>query len=171
MNKEEWSQIYLDEILTTRTGNEDEGFFEYFVELQDEKFKIWVTDKEMEEAINIALLIVEELMLLPQNGMDSIKFADIRKSADAFETHGSIEYILTIEKILNENLKNLISKAASTVRVGGAYFLFLARPIISSAIYAVFEKLVDDLDNEEIQFCGGYFLLRAILKMRGDVVE
>lgn len=165
MNKE-WSKEYLELIQKDKTGNEDEGFFEYLVELQGEKFKVWVTDKEIEEVANITFLIMEELLLLPQKGMDSDKFADIRKSEEAIkDERGGIKHILILEQILNDDLWKLIHKAAYTMRVGGAYFLFVCRPIISSAIYAVFEKLVDNLDDEEIQFSGGYLLFRAILKM------
>ena len=56
-------------------------------------------------------------------------------------------------------------------RVGGAWAMILARPMLINAICAVYEQLVDKFDDDEMYLISGFFLLRAIMKMRGEDVK
>ena len=82
-------------------------------------------------------------------------------------------FITTAERsgLIIELGELILHKVANMRRVGGAYWMLLSRPGLISAIYAVYDRIVDNFDDENIYIQSIYFLLRAIMKVRSEEID
>ena len=52
--------------------------------------------------------------------------------------------------------------------IGGAYFMILSAPYMINTIYCVFERMLDDSDDEDMWFAEVYFVIRGAMKMHSE---
>ena len=52
--------------------------------------------------------------------------------------------------------------------IGGAYFMILSAPYMINTIYCVFERMLDDSDDEGMWFAEVYFVIRGAMKMHSE---
>lgn len=71
-------------------------------------------------------------------------------------------------KIKTDHIHKLLTEIDKVQRVGGSWAVLFANPCLIDAICAVYERLVDQFDDEELFALSGYFLLRAIMRMHSD---
>ncbi|MBP3781783.1 MAG: hypothetical protein J6I68_00890 [Butyrivibrio sp.] len=168
---------YTDAILSRlqedyATEEEIEDGCCYEVSIQDIKFRCAYTDDEMRGIIRTCVKIMKELIDINANGYTKEKF----DSYDAFgeESDNSPEHF---GKMLDrckdyetEKLNLLIAEMAEYTRVGGAWFMFIAAPGFRHVIYAIFERMLDDSDDEDMWFSCLYFLIRGAMKMHSDEI-
>ena len=97
----------------------------------------------------------------------------IEKQEDRYETDGdNVMQILGIwNSIKTEQLLELISKLDRVRRVGGAWAMLIANPCLISAIYAVYDRIVDSFDNDDLYMQSVFFLMRAVMQMNSDECE
>ena len=142
----------------------------YEVSVQNIKFRCAYTDDEMRGIIRTCVKIMKELIDINANGYTKEKF----HSYDAFggENDNSADYF---DQMLDrckdyetEKLNLLIAEMAGYTRVGGAWFMLIAAPGFRTVIYAVFERMLDDSDDENMWFSCLYFLIRGAMKMNSD---
>lgn len=170
---EEHSQV--EEFLTESINREfcmekiSENYFRYKVEIQEIKFVTELYTDEIKEAAKLTVDILEELKNITNAGINRAELDRIAEENDRQEpSRGNIMQIMGIWKsIKTERLSEIITELDRVMRVGGAWAMILANPFIISAIYAVYDMIVDKFDDDEIYVSSAYFLMRAVMKMHG----
>ena len=137
-----------------------ENYFKYEVVLQGNKFIAAMSVDEVAESAKLTVDILEELKNINNSGINR-------------ETDGdNVMQILGIwNSIKTEQLLELISKLDRVRRVGGAWAMLIANPCLISAIYAVYDRIVDSFDNDDLYMQSAFFLMRAVMQMNSDECE
>ncbi len=73
-------------------------------------------------------------------------------------------------EICSERMNEIIAKIDVVRRVGGAYAMLISNPCLKSAIYAVYERLVDNFEDEKLYCQSAYFLVCAVMRMHSDEI-
>lgn len=157
-------------VKSLRKRKVQEGIYIYEITIQDQHFEEYLTDKEVSESIKLTIDVMEALKDVNNHGVDSeeIKKLEDEEGKWKGEIAKDVEETYRIWNVIgNENLKNLIQKIDKVQRVGGAWALFCANPRLISAIVAVYCFHVDNFNDFDLYKEGAYFLLRAIVTMRG----
>lgn len=71
----------------------------------------------------------------------------------------------------SEEVVKIICEIDVVRRVGGAYAMLISNSGLKSAIYVVYEVLVDKFDDENLYRQSAYFMLRAIMRMHSEEVK
>ena len=82
-----------------------------------------------------------------------------------------MRHIALWNEIFTERIHKIIGKINVIRRVGGAYAMLISNPCFKSAIYAVYERLVDNFDDEELYCQSAYFLVRAVMRMHSNEIQ
>ena len=168
----------LEELLV-RTVNDrfrreriEENFYYYVVELQGNKFKTAMTASEVEESATLTINLLEELKNMNNNGLNR---SELKKIVDetnrTVDSSGVVQVISIWMRISTDKLRTILSELDRVRRVGGAWAILIADPILISAIYAVYERIVDAFDDEELYSQSAFFLMRAVMKMHSDELQ
>lgn len=149
-----------------------EDYFQYEVTLQSVHFFTCMTNQELRESARLTVDLLEEMKQINASGMTREKLQQIEAEVEQEgHTPGDVMYIMEIwTHLKTERLQNLIAETDEVRRVGGAWAMFISNPAFISAIYAVYEKLVDQFADEELYYMSAWFLLRAIMRMHSDEV-
>lgn len=151
----------------------EENFFQYEVTLQSVHFFTCMTEKELRESARLTVDFLEEFKQIHASGLTRERLQQIEKEVEN-EGHapGDVMYIMKIwTHLKTERLQHLIAETDQVRRVGGAWAMLISNPAFISAIYAVYEKLVDQFADEELYYMSAWFLFRAIMRMHSDEVE
>ena len=119
----------------------------------------------------VLLEILEEMKNLNNAGFGRNEFQRIVRKVENETADEEHRILLTWMRICNKRIMELIVKVETFRRVGGAYAMFLTRPTFMSAMYAVYDVVVDKFNEEDIYWAGGFFLFRAILMMHSKEIE
>ncbi len=138
----------------------------YNLSFQDKPFQVAVTDSELKDVVMIAIEIVEELKSINNAGMNRTAFEQLDKEVEA-ET-SAIKRVTKQQSFFTDRMNELLAEAAKTVRVGGAYFMLFAMPLIVDAIFAAMRVIIDKFDDEQLYQSCAYMLTRMILKMHEE---
>ena len=149
-----------------------ENYFKYIVELQGNRFITAMSVDEVEESARLTVDILEELKNINNSGINRAELERTEKEKNRNETEGgNVMQILGIWNcIKTDRLSEIISELDRVRRVGGAWALLLANPCLISAIYAVYDRIVDSFDDDELYLQSAYFLMRAVMKMHSDEI-
>ncbi len=144
-----------------------ENFFKYVVELQDNKFITVMSADEIKESARLTVEILEELKNINNSGVHRAELERIEKEKDENEPEGGkVMQLLGIwNSIKTDRMSELIGELDQVRRVGGAWAMLIANPCLISAIYAVYDRIVDSFDDEDLYLHSAYFLMRAVMKM------
>ncbi|OON85714.1 hypothetical protein BXO88_10670 [Oribacterium sp. C9] len=142
----------------------------YEVTLQDIKFKCAYTDDEMTGIVRTCVAIIKELIAINANGYTKTKFNNFKSEGakDALQQLSNINGLYNDYK--TEKLEKLFAELTTYTRVGGAYLMLLAAPGFQQVINAVFERMLDDSDDENMWFSCLYFMIRGAMRMNSDDV-
>ena len=165
---EEWCGCVVNDFRKEMVEND---FYKYEVVLQNIRFITYMTDDDLRLSAGFAVDLLEELKNLNNNGLNRKVYEQILKEIEQEEESYVFRVIRVWNRISTEELAKLIAKIDRMRRVGGAYAMLLANPVLISAICAVYEKLVDRFEDEEMYELSGYFLLRTIMKMNSNECE
>lgn len=151
----------------------EDGYFAYESEIQEVKFRCYMTDEDIENTVKLSVDVLEELKCINNENFDKDKLnALMCETKNAGQNEGEFRRLCCIwEKIKTDRLTMLLWEADNIRRVGGVYAAFISNPLFQSAVYAVFERIVDDFDNDELWLCCLFFLVRAVMKMRSENIE
>ena len=149
-----------------------ENYFKYIVELQGNRFITAMSLDEVEESARLTVDILEELKNINNSGINRAELERTEKEKNRNETEGgNVMQILGIWNcIKTDRLSEIIYELDRVRRVGGAWALLLANPCLISAIYAVYDRIVDSFDDDELYLQSAYFLMRAVMKMHSDEI-
>lgn len=159
--------LYLALERDAKTDQVENGYDVYVVPLQGKWYRTLMTEEEVKAAIEFTIDILEEFRVINSNGINGEEWRRRRSEAG----NGSFKAGKIINDIATERLSEIIDDVADLCSVGGAYWLVMAYPVFASALFAVFDRIVDMFDNEERYNQCAYFLLRAMLKIHSDEVD
>ena len=171
MRKQKEEEYYEEIVGDFRREEIEEGFHKYEVVLQDIKFVVGMTDEELRKAIGLAIDFLEEMKEMNNNGLNKEALERVIEELGVNPEENITNMLKVWNKISTDKMTELIAEADQVTRVGGAWAMILANPGLVNAIYVVYERLVDNFDNEELYDLGGYFLLRGIMKMHSNEVD
>ncbi len=142
----------------------------YEVTIQDIRFKCAYSDDEMRGIIDTCVKIIQELIVIQDNGYTRERFDSI----DHFDNGEEVDTILAPLEVFadfkTDKLSDYVADLAGYTRVGGAWYMLLSGPCIKDTIYAVFDKMLDDPDDMEIWVWLLHFLIRGAMKMHGQEI-
>jgi len=149
----------------------EDGYYLYEVKLQDAVFITSMRDDQLRTASQYAIDILEEFKRINNSGMNRVKFnslvEEVKKSS---QNDSDISYIMepieVMDSIATERLRELKLNIARLCKVGGAYWVLISNPCFVSALFAVFESIIGNFNNEDHYRISAYFLLRAIMNIR-----
>ena len=143
----------------------EEGWHRYEVVLQNDTSIVTMSDDEVETSAKAAVDILEELKRINKS-LSKQKLEETERQIK--EKNPDIEGFSTLliwNSFATKKLNEIVAKIAGVRRVGGAYAMLIAIPFLKSAIYSVFDRIIDDFDNEDIYVHSCYFVFRAIMQM------
>ncbi len=149
----------------------EEDFYKYEVQLQMIKFVTYMSNEELEKSIELAIDLIEEMKSVNNAGLNKQMLEEKILSIEEEHQKDVIRQLAIWNEICSERMNEIIEKIDVVRRVGGAYAMLISNPCLKSAIYAVYDKLVDSFDDETLYCQSAYFLVRAIMHMHSDEVE
>lgn len=149
----------------------EKDFYKYEVQLQSIKFVTYMSYDELEKSIELAIDLLEEMKNVNNNGMNKQMLKEKIDNIEAEHQEELIRQFAVWDEICSERMNEIIAKIDIVRRVGGAYAMLISNPCLKSAIYAVYDRLVDNFDDENLYAQSVYFLVRAIMRMHSDEVE
>lgn len=167
--KEIEESLYTATVEQLRCEMIEENYYKYNVKLQNIEFWTAMTDEELRESIKLVVDILEELKLINSNGMTREVLTKLEEEASVkYDGNDDKQLMITLQMSKNlesENLSKIVCELDRVRRVGGAWAVFIANPGLRSAIYAVYDRLVDHFDNDNLYQQSSFFLLRAVMHM------
>lgn len=151
-----------------------DGYCKYVVQLQNVKFETFMTNEELRKSISLTVDILEEMKSINNNGINKecLKKLEQKISSEhKFKEDSGLNSLFIWNEIESDRVKEIVIELNQVRRVGGAYALILANPCLRSALYSVFNRLVDCFDDDNLYLKSGYFLLRAIMKMHSTEIK
>ena len=145
----------------------DDGFHKYELGSEEDSYIRYVTDKELMEIIKLAIDMLEEMKVMNNSGVDRSELDRILEEEKAREENEYLHKLYAWERIKTDRMRNIIEEIDKVARVAGAWALIIGNPSLCSVAYGVYDKLVDDFDNEEWYWKCGFYLTQAILRMYG----
>ena len=166
--KETEEAIYEAVVEQFRQDKTEEGSFKYKVLLQNIKFITIMSCEELRVSAKLVIDVLEELKEINNSGVDRTVLEQMVAEA---KTEEASHVRCTMEiwnRMVTDRLKELVAEIDSVRRVDGIWAVLFANPGLISAIYAVFDRLVDCFEDEELYITCGFFLLRAIMRINSD---
>lgn len=148
-----------------------EGFYKYEVQLQDLRFITYMSNKELEQSIKLTIDLLEEMKVINNEGMDEKTFRKKVKDIEEQCEDEFMQHLYIWDILCSEEVAKIICEIDVVRRVGGAYAMLISNPGLKSAIYVVYEVLVDRFDDENLYCQCAYFMLRAIMRMHSEEVK
>lgn len=145
-----------------------EDIYKYEVQIQDIRFITYMSDNEIEESVRLAIELLEELKNINNNGIDRARLNEIEMSVK--EKDELMQQLFVWNEIFSHRISEIIDEIDELRRVGGAYAMLISNPGLKSALYAVYDRIVDDFEDVQVYVQSAYFLLRAIMKMHSNEV-
>ena len=145
-----------------------EDFFKYEVELQGSKFVTVFSDDELKKAAKLAVDVIEELKEINNNGINKTEVEKIVGKIKESKESEIMGVLYFYGQISTDRLKVLVGELDIVTRVGGAWAMLISNPMLISAICAVYERIVDNFDDEDLYSTCCFFIMRAVMKMHGD---
>ena len=149
----------------------EEHFYKYEVQLQNFRFITYMSDEELEQSIKLTIDLLEEMKVINNDGMDK---EEVRKKVTDIENNCEDEFMRQLymwNVLCSQEIIKIICELDVVRRVGGAYAMLISNPGLKSAIYAVYEVLVDRFDDEALYYQSAFFILRAIMRMHSKELE
>lgn len=152
-------------------GAVEEGFYKYEVQLQSINFVTYMSHEELEKSIELTIDLMEELKTINNGGINAQMLKEkVTNIETQYQDKWKLPLVLCSE-IFTEKMYEIIGNIDVIRRVGGAYAMLISNPCFKSAIYAVYERLVDNFDDEELYCQSAYFLVRAVMRMHSDEIQ
>lgn len=146
----------------------DDGFHKYSLGNENETYIRYITDEELWKIIKLAIDILEEMKVINNSGVDRKGLERIYEEVRSKEENEYLQKLYAWERIKTDEMRRIIREIDKVARVGGAWALLIANPSLNIIAYGVYDKLVDDFDNEEWYWLCGFYLTQAIMRMYGN---
>ena len=144
----------------------------YEIDIQGVLFEPLLTADELEQCVNLAIDLTEELKNIANNGMDRKAFEDLlgqmrEQNPEVERNHEYADFNIVIamwNKFPTEGLKPILDEIDEVRHVGGAYAMLMVNPALFSAIFSAYDYLVDRFDDPEAYCTSAHFLLQNIMR-------
>lgn len=149
-------------------------YYVYEVKLQDILFRTIMCDDQLKLAARYAIDILEEFKKINNSGMNRTKLNEIvaKNNETCRDQDEDFNEIFTpikiMEEISTEKIDEIKQNIACLYGVGGTYWLLISNPCLISALYAVYESIVDNFDDEKYYSLSAYFLFRSIMRVKSE---
>ncbi|SEB04346.1 hypothetical protein SAMN02910384_03189 [Pseudobutyrivibrio sp. ACV-2] len=141
----------------------------YRLPYRDEEFDVYVSEEEKNKVIVLSINLMEELKSLANSDYTKEGLKQLLSQVNGEPS--AIKSTLLMESIQTPNIKALVAEAAETVRVGGAYLMFVARPEIAQLLFVTLYGMIDKFDDEFMYDGSTFLIVRGILNMHKYRVE
>ena len=148
----------------------EEDFYKYEVQLQSFKFVTYMTNKELEKSIELTIDLLEELKNINNGGLDARMLQEKVRDVETKYQEEALQQISILNEIYTDKIYEIIGEINVIRRVGGAYAMLVSNPCFNNAIYVVYERLVDNFNDEELYCFSAYFLVRAVMRINSDEI-
>ena len=160
------SQMKTDEVV--------DGFTKYVSALQGQWFECYLSQDEVEASVEYALRLMEMLNRINDKGLNRERLKELESQVN--DKHSAVSKIeirhaILGQELITDEVNELVEEIAKMRRVRGTYWLLMARPAFMSVIYAIYDRIVDQFDDEDLFIHSTFFLLRGILKMHSNEIE
>ena len=145
-----------------------EHFYRYEVQFQTIKFMTCMTDEELDKSIELTIDLMEELKNINNGGMTGQVLKEKAMQLESEYEDELIRDLFLWEELCNKEVKNIIRELNVVRRVGGAYAMIISNPCFKSAIYGVYEMIVDKFDDDTLYCQSAFFLARAVMRMHSN---
>ncbi len=168
LRKEIESEYYSTMLEMFRVEKMDDGYHKYQFGHEEDIYIRYVTNNELREAIKLAIDMLEEMKIINNSGVNRTELNRILEKEKAREENEYLHRLYAFERIKTDRLKNIIKEIDKVARVAGTWALIVGNPSLCYVAYGVYDKLVDDFDNEEWYWKCGFYLVQAIMRMYGN---
>lgn len=161
----------IEEILIRKVNEEfrlerlSDNYFKYKVELQGIEFITDMSIDEIAESAKLTVDILEELKTINNSGLNKSELKRIEKEVKEADDSEVTQLLGIWNRIATCELTELMYELDRVRRVDGAWAMLIANPCLVSAIYAVYDRMVDSLDDDKLYLISAYFLMRAVMRM------
>ncbi|NEX00444.1 hypothetical protein SAMN04487829_0011 [Pseudobutyrivibrio sp. NOR37] len=162
--KNELEQVLCSKLKNIKIKTSENGDSTYKVPFVGGDFLVEVSNQELAKAVNIAIKMLEELDSLANSEYNREAMEELCNKAN--KEASAIKTVLIYESIQNDNLKKLTIEAAEVMRVGGAYWMFVVRPSLSTSLFFALNEMIHCFDDEDMHNRIAYFLVGSILSMQ-----
>lgn len=157
-----------------KTDEIKDGQTKYVSAIQGHWFECYMTKDEVEASVEYAIRLMEALRKVNSSGLNQERLEELQsqvndKHSAAYDA--GIRHAILGHELITDEVNELVEEIADMRRVGGAYWLIMARPSFMSVIYAVYDRIVDQFDDEDLYIQSTYFLLRGILMIHSNEIE
>ncbi len=149
----------------------EEDFYRYEVQLQSIRFVTYMSNEELGKSIELTIDLLEELKNLNNDGMNAQMLQEKITNIEMQYEDELMRQLALWNEIFTDRICKIIGQIDVIRRVGGAYAMLISNPCFKSAIYAVYERLVDNFDDEELYCHSAYFLVRAVMRMHSNEIQ
>jgi len=163
--------LYCCAVREFRKEEVEPGYHKYDVVLQIYKFITYMTEEELKQSAKLTVELIEEMKKINNGGMNKPAFEHLIEELEAKETDEVLLVFGLWNKIATDEIRKLIAELDTVRRVGGAWAMLISNPALISAICAVYERLVDQFDDEDLYAESCFFLLRAVMRMHSEEVK
>ncbi len=167
----------IEDILVRKINDEfrleelSDNYFKYKVELQGIEFITDMSIDEIAESARLTVDILEELKTINNSGLNKNELKRIEEEVKKASYDNEVTQILGIwNRITTCELTELMYELDRVRCVDGAWAMLIANPCLVSAIYAVYDKMVDSFDDDKLYLISAYFLIRAVMRMNSHDV-
>ena len=161
----------IEEILIRKVNEEfrlerlSDNYFKYKVELQGIEFITDMSIDEIAESAKLTVDILEELKTTNNSGLNKSELKRIEKEVKEADDSEVTQLLGIWNRITTCELTELMYELDRVRRVDGAWAMLIANPCLVSAIYAVYDRMVDSFDDDKLYLISAYFLMRAVMRM------
>ena len=166
--------LYETIVETARTREQKGEFYEFIVTIEDVRFRTYLSDQELREAITCSIDLLEELKAINNGGLDSVHFDKLkeekRKEMEELDEEECDIYLglEVVNSMYTEKIREIKVRIARICRVGGAWYALICSPLMDNIIYVIYEQMVDRFDDEKLYIESVYFILRGVMKIRSE---
>ena len=150
----------------------DGEMYKYVVTLQYINFVTYMTEDEVEMSVEKAIDLMEEMKEINNGGLDRKKFTELLDRLNKeYDNNEALVLLRLWKEIASDRLNEIVSEIDELRRVGGAYAMLVSNPCLESAIRAVYERMVDNFDDDGLYNKALYFLFRAVLRVHSEEIK
>ena len=180
---EELKNIFVNKIKDDFAEEKlDNGLTKYKSVIQDIEFVCAYDDEELDTIVSCCINIIEHLKHSIDSGygLQDLHLDYQEKAGSSDDAiRDTVGTMACVEKIIarEPEIVGILDRLYTAVRVGGAWLMFLSRPMFHSAIFSTYEILckykegITENVPENTTLYAIYFLTRAAMKMHSEEVS
>ncbi len=165
------ANIIKDEVVRRILHNDDDHVKKdgslYHVVVNNLTFTCSYSDDEIKDIASLCLELLEELRNINENGYTRKELEKAQQVHDDKQIVGTMDIY---KSFATAKIEDIVKRLGETTRVGGSFYIIVARPVFIRGIYVVFDLIIDNFENAELYFSALYLLIRIAMYMHGSEI-